>query len=142
MKLKKLITLLSVCVLAVIAAVGCKNSDTEEATTKEAASIVGTWKVNLDEMEGAEDAEDMEDAGISFNLDILYTFEDDGTGSVTALGMTVDFEYAIEGNKLSLTMTVDGETETESGTFKLEGDKLTLYTEGDEEDVTVLERVK
>lgn len=82
-------------------------------------SIVGKWEAEED------------------GLVMVYEFKTGGKGvaSVEDMGISLDFEWKTDGNKLSL--TIDGETE--EGEYKISGDTLTLISEGDE---LVLTKVK
>ena len=132
MKIKKLLILLSVFVLVMTTAIGCtslSNSENGTATSKTEDSIIGEWKMKP-----------IEDSGVSMSLDIKYVFEKDGVGSIEALGEKFEFTYSISGDQLSLTMTnADGEVDTESGKFSIDGDTLSLI---DDEETVEFERVK
>lgn len=74
-------------------------------------SIIGTWVA--------------EDDGMVME----YTFNAGGKGVATAMGVTVDLTWSTSGNRITLSMTYMGETETESGTYTLTGDKLILVND-------------
>jgi len=92
-------------VLLLFAALGCSAKP----------GIAGTWYTESD------------------GTRILYNFKSDGTGSMSSDGKSVDFTYAVNGGKI--TVTVGGHTD--SGSFSLEGNRLTLT---DEYGTTVLTR--
>ena len=62
-------------------------------------------------------------------------FKDDGTLSVSALGQTQTVSYKVDGDKI--TMTADGQEAT--GTFKVEGNKLTLTGPDNDTEIYVKE---
>lgn len=60
-----------------------------------------------------------------------FTFNEDGTGNMTAaLDIGVAMTYTIEGDKLNITTSVLGISNTRTYTYAFEGDQL-LLTEGD-----------
>lgn len=147
MKKRRLLSLVMMLVLVSIMAIGCKDSSKSEDETTTAAAekndIVGAWSMNLaDALTDFEDSENTEDSEMYIDISFTYTFNEDGTGSISALGETIDFTYEIDDDQLSISMTYEGETETESGKFKVDGDTLTLYSSDGESVDTVLERVK
>lgn len=73
-------------------------------------SIVGTWEAEED--------------GVTMS----YTFEKGGKGSVSAEGISLDMEWSVSGDKL----TIEFMGEKEEQPFKLDGDKL-IVGEGDEQ---------
>ncbi len=85
------------------------------ACSGEEQSVVGTWI--------GKDGDD----------ELLYVFREDGTGTAKAGNADADFTYAIDGNKISV--TVGGSTGTAS--FEVTEDTLTLT---DEYGTTVLTR--
>ena len=97
---KTLCILLAVMILAVsLCACGGSNS------------IVGSWSGSVE--------------GIS----VTMSFEDDGTGVMSALGglASEEFTYTVEGSKINVT-TGD---ETDAYDYTLDGDTLTLTADGE-----------
>ena len=77
------------------------------------ASVVGTWKAEQD------------------GTVATYEFKKDGTGSVSIIGITLDITYKTEGEKLSVTMSFLGQSDTQEYTYSVKGKKLTLTADGD-----------
>ncbi|SEF86789.1 MULTISPECIES: DUF5640 domain-containing protein [Lachnospira] len=79
-------------------------------------SVVGTWT--------------------SVEDDIAYTFvfEKDGTGSLDLSGVSVPFEYKVEDDTITLTMTLLGTTEEDEYTYELSDKTLKLT---DDANVTI-----
>lgn len=55
-----------------------------------------------------------------------YSFEGDGKGKITVGGVSTDFTYKTDGEKLTLTKTVMSVSINTEYTYKVEGEKLTL----------------
>ncbi len=85
------------------------------ACSAEEQGVVGTW------------------AGKDGTDELLYVFREDGTGTAKAGNASADFTYAIDGNKISV--TVGDNTATAS--FEVKNDTLTLT---DEYGTTILTR--
>lgn len=71
--------------------------------------ITGTWSVT------------------EYGITIEYKFDSNGTGTVTTLGMSLNFDYKIDGNKLTLEMF----GESEAYTYAISDNTLTLTDESD-----------
>lgn len=80
------VIMLLTCVFAACGATGSNPAADNDAV--ETKSVVGTWTA---EFQGSE---------------IVYSFNEDGTGYTQASGVTMPLTYTIEGNKL--TFTLDG----------------------------------
>lgn len=102
MKRTKRVVALVLAVMLTFAIVGCGKS-----------SLIGTWEFTQDGMTAS------------------YTFEEDGTGKMSALGFDVDMTYTTSGDKLTLKVSILGEETEESYTYKVNGKTLTL-TDGNE----------
>lgn len=65
-------------------------------------------------------------------VEMVMEFKEDGKGKLSAAGglLSYDFEYSVDGNKLSLTF----EGETSVSDYSIDGDKLTVTI--DDESVT------
>ncbi len=59
-------------------------------------------------------------------LEIIYTFNGDGTGVVEMMGMAMEMTYEIDGNKVTYTLTVAGQSESQTLDFTVNGNELTL----------------
>jgi uncharacterized lipoprotein YehR (DUF1307 family) len=81
--------------------------------------LLGTWKMDM--------SEETPDLGI----DLTIAFTED---KMEIMGM--EFEYEVKGDKILVDMFGEGEEEMQ---FKVNGDKLTLTTDGEEQ---ILNRVK
>lgn len=99
--MKKRIIAMLLAVMTMLALVGCGGG------------IEGTWTATQD--------------GVTME----YTFEKDGKGSVSVSGMTLDTTWKTDGDKLKLTMSMLGQSQTQEYTYKVDGDKLTLTLDGD-----------
>ncbi len=73
-------------------------------------SIVGKWKVEED------------------GIEMVYTFEKDGKGSVDMMGISADITWEEKDGKLTMSMSMFGETETvfEGAEYKIDGDTLSI----------------
>ena len=104
--MKKLVSLSLVAVM-MFALVACGGND-----------IVGKWTTTQN------------------GMTMTYTFEDDGTGSANASGISMDFEYEIDGDEITMKISFFGETQEETGTFKIDGDTLTITLAGETAEFT------
>ena len=77
-------------------------------------SLVGTW------------------TGIEKGISVSYTFNADGSGSMTAMGIPMQLSYTVNGNTLSMTVSAFGDTDTAVATFVVEGNTLTMTNEDGE----------
>ena len=77
------------------------------------SGIVGTWSVAQD------------------GIEVTYTFNSDGTGSMTVLGIPVDMKYTTSGDTLKITVSFFGQEDTQEMTYKVDGNKLTLTDDGE-----------
>lgn len=78
-------------------------------------SIIGSWEATVE--------------GVSMKL----TFEEDGKGSITTMGVTADMTWSAEGDKLNASMAVMGITEEvfKDATYSVDGDSLSITMEGE-----------
>ena len=87
------------------------------ACAKPEKKIVGTWNG--------------EQSVLGVVAKYSFTFNEDGTGNMTsALDIGVAMTYTIDGDKLNITTSILGITNTKTYTYAFEGDQL-LLTEGD-----------
>ncbi|MBE6737775.1 MAG: hypothetical protein E7566_03855 [Ruminococcaceae bacterium] len=63
-------------------------------------------------------------------IEITYTFNADGTGSIDMMGIAMDMTYTTEGNTVTYTVTFEGESETETLEYSVVGNELTM-TDGE-----------
>lgn len=66
-----------------------------------------------------------EEDGIEYS----YEFDKDGEGSMSVGGLSVDFEYEVDGDELTITYEILGEKTEEEYTFEISGDTLELTDE-------------
>ncbi len=97
-------------------------------------SIVGTWtsSVNMD-------VYILDIYETNTDIGVVYTFNEDGSGSVMTLGMTFPLSYSYENNILTLSVTGFGNTNTGSGFAQIVGDAF--YVTNDKGEVTVLTKM-
>lgn len=76
-------------------------------------SIKGEWKATEDDME------------------VIYKFDDDGKGSVTSSGVSVAFNYEVDGDELTMSMELLGEKVESTSTYEIDGDTLKITTDGE-----------
>ncbi len=127
---KKLLLYLLMMVLTVVGTTSCGGDDDDDVTTT--SQIVGTWR-DVDTSDGNED----------------WTFYANGKGYIHFDDIEVngyeriDFTYSLSGNKLAITMTVDGTTMSSTSTvsFSEDGKTLYIYQEDDDEPI-VLRKIK
>ena len=101
MKLSKKLVSLVLMLIFVLSLVACGNSK----------SVVGSWSCTKDD-----------------NV-YSYVFEKDGTGTVGIGGITLDTEYKVEDNKISIIMSYLGQSQTSELTYSIKNDVLT-HTDG------------
>ena len=97
---KKICVLLTVMVMTFILA-SCGST-----------TIVGTWTMEQD------------------GTTTEYTFNEDQTGQINMAGITLDTSYAIEGDKITITMKVLGQEQKMEYTYQINKDALTLTDSG------------
>lgn len=93
-----------------------KDKDEKDVVTTEAAPadpLQGSWYAEPD------------------GVEMTFTFNGDGTGSVETMGMTMDTTYTVSGNTISLTMSFMGESETTEFEYSVSGNELSLTTDGE-----------
>lgn len=128
--MKKILLFLLMMVLTVVGTTSCGGDDDNDVSTT--SQIVGTWR-DIDTSDGNED----------------WTFNSNGKGYIHFDDITVngheriDFVYSLSGDKLAITMTVDGTTmtSTETVSFSEDGKTLYIYQEDDEEPI-ILKKIK
>ena len=78
-------------------------------------SIIGSWQASV--------------VGVSMKL----TFEEDGKGSITTMGVTADMTWSVDGDKLTAAMSVMGITEEvfEGAVYSVDGDELSITADGE-----------
>jgi len=118
-EMKKILIIVSVCLVAVLFISLLSSCGTKQ-------KFVGTW----DEID--------ENGEVLYNGETLV-LANDGTGSAEKDGMTASVNWSVKGNKLFLTMSVCGTTETYEVTYKFSKDTMTL-TYDDGETVTYRKR--
>ncbi|GJG68634.1 hypothetical protein PRLR6025_21030 [Prevotella lacticifex] len=126
--MKKTLLLFMMMLLTVICTTSCGGDDDDVITSQ----IVGTWR-DIDTSDGNED----------------WTFNANGKGYVHFDDIEVnghkqiDFTYSLSGNKLTMTLTLDGAQIPVSATvsFSEDGKTLYIYQEDDEEPI-VLNKIK
>lgn len=67
---------------------------------------------------------------------IIYTFEEDGKGEMSVLGIKVDMTYEVDGDEVTITTEVAGEKDTQTFNFEVDGDTLTLESDGEKAEFT------
>ena len=83
-----------------------------------AAALIGTWSLDKAEIK-EEDKEELTPAEVENTR--TYVFNEDGTGSVQYADWTDTFEYAIQGEVLTLAMDTQGTLEMYQATFNEDG---------------------
>ena len=145
---RKLFTLTAAISVMAMALVGCSKISGEKTpeTTKSEDSIVGSWEMDLGDIDSIDDVEEndaentKEDIELSLDINLVYTFNKDGTGDVSVMGEAIDFTYEIDDDKITMITSYEDETSTEEGTFEVDGDVLKLISE--DGTITELNRVK
>lgn len=96
--------------ILMIASVFAACEDGKKTSKKDAVKdpLKGTWSA-------AEDGYEMS-----------FTFNGDGTGSLDVAGTSIDTTYKTQGTTLSVTMTYEGNTDTQDFEYTLDGNTLTL----------------
>ncbi|MBQ6043502.1 MAG: hypothetical protein IJL41_05110 [Clostridia bacterium] len=78
-----------------------------------------------------------EEAGV----EAVYEFKNDGTVEITAMGFTMTGTYKVEGDTLTMGIEMMGVNDESTAKFKIEGDTLTISEDGGDETITMT-RVK
>ena len=79
--------------------------------------------------------------GTESGFAVSYEFKSNGEFSATAIGITMNGTYKVDGDKLTTTIELLGQNQETANTYKIDGDKLTLYNTDGSVDVE-LTRVK
>lgn len=112
--MKKVLSIVMVMCLAVALFTGCSAL----SGVLNEAKIIGTW-------EG-----EVETGLFGTTVDITYTFEEDGVGSMplldSGIGVNVNFSYTIEEDTLTIKTESEWLSQTNVYTMEFEGDTLTL----------------
>ena len=113
--MKKINRIIALCLVAVVLM-------TMLAACGEEKEFVGTW-------------EELNANGeVSYDGETLV-LANDGTGSAKKDGMTASVKWSVEKNKLFITMSMCGVTETMECTYKFSGDTLTIVDQDGEKTV-------
>lgn len=110
----------------VFAACGDKKDDNKTTTT---TPVIDTPVATLPVSDGPAAATDALQGswGVTEEgMEIIYTFNGDGTGVVEMMGMALDMTYTIDGSSVTYTITVAGESESQTLDFAVNGNELTL----------------
>lgn len=111
--MKKVISLISLCLVAVILVSSFSSCSNKK-------KFVGTW-----------DEYDSEGNPTGTTL----VLANDGTGSAKSDGISGSVTWSVEEDKLFLTLSMCGVTDTQEYTYKFSGDKLILIDEDGEETI-------
>ena len=97
-----------------------KDGETQE-TTKGGGSIVGTWTSKKQKGQAYI-------FGHSSDMDytVTFTFNEDGTGTCTALIFTGTLKWKLTGSRLDLTISMIGDTDSGTGYVTIVGDVMYL----------------
>ncbi len=98
--MKKAITMVVSVLLIALMLVACGSAEKK---------LIGAWTIEED------------------GITLTYNFEKDGKGNIDLGGMKMDFEWKVDGKKLSIDMAGD----TIEGEFKISGDTLTIDANGE-----------
>lgn len=113
-------------IATVFAACGDKKDDNKTTTV---APVVDTPVATTPVLDGPAAASDALQGSWSVTeegIEVIYTFNGDGTGVVEMAGMAMDMTYSINGNTVTYTLTVAGESESQTLDFTVNGNELTL----------------
>ena len=139
--MKKTIAIVLAALMALTMLAACAKKDSKAG----ADPLVGTWTVDFASMISEEQKAAMEQMGMTLeqaleqmgmSLDqfkVEFTFNADGTGKaimeMNGESHNADFTYTAKDGKLEMKATVDGETNTQTTDYKLDGDTLTMTVE-------------
>lgn len=104
--MKKTLAIVLVVVMLASVLVACGSSG---------GSIIGTWTATQE--------------GVTMEM----TFENGGKGKVSTMGMSMDMEWSAEGNKLTASMSVMGQTQEmfKDAEFAVKGNELSITADGE-----------
>lgn len=121
--MKKIISIVLVLCLSLVLFAGCGTNEDK---------IIGTWKGSV------------ETGILNTSVNVEYTFNEDGTGSMPVLkssvGIDVNFTYTIEGDLITIVTDASILSQTRVYSMVFEGDTLTLTDENNES--MILTKVK
>lgn len=63
-----------------------------------------------------------------------YEFGEDGKGSMSVPGLTVDTTYEVEDDEITVSYEINGQKASQKFTYELDGDTLSLTLDGDTQD--------
>lgn len=113
--MKKIISIALVLCLALVLFAGCGTNEEK---------IIGTWKGSV------------ETGILNTSVNVEYTFNEDGTGSMPVLkssvGIDVNFTYTIEGDLITIVTDASILSQTKVYSMEFEGDTLILTDEDNE----------
>ena len=95
---------------------GHPDTDYEKLPTADellSESLIGSW------------------AGTEEGVTVVYTFNEGGSGTMTAMGIPFPMTYEVSGKKITLTVEGFGDSDTETVEFSISGDTLTLKQGGE-----------
>lgn len=87
-------------------------------------SVVGKWEASQD------------------GVTATYEFKKDGSCSLSAMGMTFSGTYKADGNKLDITVSVMGESDTQTLYYEINGNTLKMADEEDMSDAIEFKKAK
>lgn len=113
--MKKIISIALVLCLALVLFAGCGTNEEK---------IIGTWKGSI------------ETGILNTSVNVEYTFNEDGTGSMPVLkssvGIDVNFTYTIEEDLITIVTDASILSQTKQYAMAFEGDTLILTDENNE----------
>ncbi|MCF7809897.1 hypothetical protein K9N50_02795 [bacterium] len=120
--MRKLTNLLLIALLmSGLTFVGCSDDDDSNPTSYTEDDIVGTWKMTAMKLNGT-------DIDMTYVPEYLFTFNDDGTGTQSIMGIEGPITWTLEDdNKVIVLDTIE---------FIVSGNKMT-WTEVVDEDTTI-----
>lgn len=107
--MKRVIALSLVLVMALSVLVACGG----KGGSGDSGNLIGSWSATEE------------------GVEVIFTFKDGGKGTMSSMGIEMDMTWSTDGDKINMSMSFMGETEEMSGTYKIEGNKLSLTADGE-----------